>query len=65
MRWSSKVCAALQEPHPMSPLQVSKKSIRGLVPLFRKLLTKVHMHPLHQVAFERVIEIGGLPFPRF
>lgn len=49
----------------MSPLQVSKKSIRGLVPLFRKLLTKVHMHPLHQVAFERVIEIGVYHFQGF
>jgi AcrR family transcriptional regulator len=58
-RWSSRVCAALREPGPMSPSRVAETLADGLAadPLFCDLLANLYLHLEHEVDVDRVVEI--------
>ncbi|ORW14832.1 transcriptional regulator [Mycolicibacter nonchromogenicus] len=58
-RWSATVCAALNEPGPMSPARVATTLTSGLVadPLFCDMLANLHLHLEHEVDAERVMEV--------
>ncbi|MGV0624908.1 TetR family transcriptional regulator [Mycolicibacter minnesotensis] len=57
--WSATVCAALDEPGPMSPARVATILTDGLAadPLFCDMLANLHLHLDHEVDAERVIEV--------
>jgi Tetracyclin repressor-like, C-terminal domain len=58
-RGSSRVCAALLEPGPMSPSRVAEKLANGLVAgtLLCGLLANLRLHLKHAVDLDRVVEI--------
>lgn len=58
-RWSAAVCAALDQPGPMTPDRVVEILVSGLAadPLFCDLLSNLHLHLEHAVDAERVIEV--------
>lgn len=59
VRWSSTVCEQLNEPPPMSPVQVAETLANGLAadPLFCDLLANLHLHLEHEVEIEKVVDI--------
>ena len=58
-RWADTVCAALDQPGPMSPERVAATLTTGLAadPLFCDMLANLHLHLEHEVDAGRVIEV--------
>jgi len=58
-RWAATVCAALDQPGPMSPERVAATLTTGLAadPLFCDMLANLHLHLEHEVDAGRVIEV--------